>query len=184
MSSIDDVDDDSAPELVPITGTNRLIDWVKVFTTPVLVTFNIFMISITLAITSDQTHFSILGKLAQFGLFAVPIVFVSSLISQLLGTCFNIQNDRLSYPYYAWRLRLKLSEIRDANAQTLNKRALDIPASLGEKNPKFKIVSHYHVNLSGDFGARRLMFRSKFKRDQFLSILRAVLPGVRITRWS
>jgi hypothetical protein len=79
---------------------------------------------------------------------------------------------------------LPLSGIHDANAQTINKRGVDVLASLGEKNPKHKTVHHYNVNLSGDFGARRLMFRSKFKRDQFLSILRALRPSVRITRWS
>jgi hypothetical protein len=101
-----------------------------------------------------------------------------------MGTYFNVARDRLSYPYYAWRLRLPLSGIHDANAQTINKRGVDVLASLGEKNPKHKTVHHYHVNLSGDFGARRLMFRSKFKRDQFLSILRSIRPDVRITRWS
>jgi hypothetical protein len=96
----------------------------------------------------------------------------------------NVPGDRLSYPYFAWRLGLPLSGIHDANAQTINKRGVDVLASLGEKNPKYKTVHHYHVNLSGDFGARRLMFRSKFKRDQFLSILRTIRPDVRITRWS
>lgn len=101
-----------------------------------------------------------------------------------MGTHFNVAGDRLSYPYFAWRLGLPLSSIHDANAQTINKRGVDVLSSLGEKNPKYKTVHHYHVNLSGDFGARRLIFRSEFKRNQFLSILRTIRPDVRITRWS
>ena len=122
--------------------------------------------------------------LGTIGFVVVPIAFVSALTSHLMGTHFDVPSDRLSYPYFAWRLGLPLSSIRDANAQTINKRGIDVLASLGEKNPKHKTIHHYHVNLSGDFGARRLMFRSKFNRDQFLSILRAIRPNVRITRWS
>lgn len=41
----------------------------------------------------------------------------------------------------------------------------------------------YFVNLSGGFGARRIAFHTKYKRDQFLSLLRAHAPDCRITRW-
>ena len=58
--------------------------------------------------------------------------------SHLMGTLFNVSGDRLSYPYFAWRLGLPLSGIHDANAQTLNKRGIDVLASLGEKDPKYK----------------------------------------------
>jgi hypothetical protein len=157
--------------------TDRIVDWVKVCTTPILIAFNASIIFVALGATVSPA-------LGTIGFVVVPIAFVSALISHLMGTEFDISGDRLSYPYFAWRLRLPLTGICDANAQTINKRGVDVLASLGEKNPKHKTVHHYHVNLSGDFGARRLMFRSKFKRDQFLSILRAVRPDVRITRWS
>jgi hypothetical protein len=184
ISDIDQEDD-----FEPAPTSHRIIDWVKVFTVPVLVTFNVFLISIALEELSKQTpNQAALGQVMYVvgivGLVAVPIVFLSALISQLMGAYFNVAKDRISYPYFAWRLRLPLSGIRDANAQTISKRGVDVLASLGEKNPKHKTVHHYHVNLSGDFGARRLMFRSKFKRDQFLSILRSIRPDVRITRWS
>jgi hypothetical protein len=184
ISDIDQEDD-----FEPAPTSHRIIDWVKVFTTPVLVTFNVFLISIALEELSKQTpNQAALGQVMYMvgivGLVAVPIVFLSAVISQSMGTYFNVAKDRISYPYYAWRLRLPLSGIRDANAQTISKRGVDVLASLGEKNPKHKTVHHHHVNLSGDFGARRLMFRSKFKRDQFLSILRSIRPDVRITRWS
>jgi hypothetical protein len=157
--------------------SNRIVDWVKVCTTPILIGFNASIVFVALGATLSPT-------LGTIGFVVVPIAFISALTSHLMGTQFDVSGDRLSYPYFAWRLGLPLSGIHDANAQTVNKRGVDVLASLGEKNPKHKTVHHYHVNLSGDFGARRLMFRSKFKRDQFLSILRAIRPNVRITRWS
>jgi hypothetical protein len=157
--------------------SNRIVDWMKVCTTPILIGFNASIVFVALGATLSPT-------LGTIGYLVVPIAFVSALTSHLMGTRFDVPGDRLSYPYFAWRLGLPLSGIHDANAQTINKRGVDVLASLAEKNAKHKTVHHYQVNLSGDFGARRLMFRSKFKRDQFLSILRAIRPNVRITRWS
>ncbi|TFW57945.1 hypothetical protein CT676_27505 [Bradyrhizobium sp. MOS001] len=170
----EDIEDDI--DQIPVES-NRIVDWLKVCTTPVLIAFNASIVFVGLAGTLSPTFGTI-------GLVVVPIAFGLALTSHLMGTHFNVPGDRLSYPYFAWRLGLPLSGINDANAQTINKRGVDVLASLGEKNPKYKTVHHYHVNLSGDFGARRLMFRSKFKRDQFLSILRTIRPDVRITRWS
>jgi hypothetical protein len=170
----EDIEDDV--DQIP-TASNRIVDWLKVCTTPVLIAFNASIIFVGLAGTLSPTF-------GMIGFVVVPIAFVSALTSHLMGTHFNVSGDRLSYPYFAWRLGLPLSGIHDANAQTINKRGVDVLASLGEKNPKYTTVHHYHVNLSGDFGARRLMFRSKFKRDQFLSILRTIRPDARVTRWS
>jgi len=170
----EDIEDDV--DQTPMES-NRIVDWLKVCTTPVLIAFNASIVFVGLAATLSPTF-------GMIGFVVVPIAFVSALTSHLMGTHFNVPGDRLSYPYFAWRLGLPLSGIHDANAQTINKRGVDVLASLGEKNPKYKTVHHYHVNLSGDFGARRLMFRSKFKHDQFLSILRTIRPDVRITRWS
>jgi hypothetical protein len=170
----EDIEDDV--DQIPMES-NRIVDWLKVCTTPVLIAFNASIVFVALAGTLSPTF-------GMIGFVVVPIAFVSALTSHLMGTHFNVSGDRLSYPYFAWRLGLPLSGIHDANAQTINKRGVDVLASLGEKNPKYKTVHHYHVNLSGDFGARRLMFRSKFNRDQFLSILRTIRPDVRITRWS
>jgi hypothetical protein len=170
----EDIEDDV--DQIPME-TNRIVDWLKVCTTPILIAFNASIVFVALSATLSPT-------LGMIGFVVVPIAFVSALASHLMGTHFDVSSDRLSYPYFAWRLGLPLSGIHDANAQTINKRGVDVLASLGEKNPKYKTVHHYHVNLSGDFGARRLMFRSKFKRDQFLSILRTIRPDVRTTRWS
>jgi hypothetical protein len=170
----EDIEDDV--DQIPMES-NRIVDWLKVCTAPVLIAFNASIVVVALAGTLSPTF-------GMIGFVVVPIAFASALASHLMGTNFNVSGDRLSYPYFAWRLGLPLSGIHDANAQTINKRGVDVLASLGEKNPKYKTVHHHHVNLSGDFGSRRLMFRSKFKRDQFLSILRTIRPDVRITRWS
>jgi len=187
VSESDNVDIEDGPDQIPIE-TTRIVDWVKVFTTPVLITFNVLLVSFALSEMAAQTHHGsldkVMGVVGMIGLVMTPIAFIASVTSHLMGTHFNVTADRLSYPYFAWRLRVPLSGIHDANAQTITKRGVDVLASLGEKNPKYKTIHHYHVNLSGDFGARRLMFRSKFKRDQFLSILRTIRPDVRITRWS
>ncbi|WP_375762481.1 hypothetical protein ACE10W_37280 [Bradyrhizobium sp. B025] len=175
-SEPDNEDTEDDVDQIPMVS-NRIVDWLKVCTTPVLIAFNASIVFVGLAGTLSPTF-------GMIGFVVVPIAFVSALTSHLMGTHFNVSGDRLSYPYFAWRLGLPLSSIHDANAQTINKRGVDVLASLGEKNPKYKTVHHYQVNLSGEFGARRLMFRSKFKRDQFLSILRTIRPDVRITRWS
>ncbi|MCC8971208.1 hypothetical protein [Bradyrhizobium brasilense] len=91
---------------------------------------------------------------------------------------------QLSYPYYFLRRTVRLSEISDANCQTYSKQVADLLSSILLGGNRRKTSKHYVVNLSGDFGARRIVFRSKYKRDQFLSLIRAFAPQVRITRWS
>lgn len=108
--------------------------------------------------------------------------------AQLMGTVFDGPRDTLSYPTYILRRRVRLSRIRDANAQTVTKPALQITNTViglisvgrikGLGNTK-----RYFVNLSGKFGARRIAFHTKYKRDQFLSLLHAYAPDCRITRW-
>jgi hypothetical protein len=75
ISDIDQEDD-----FEPALTSHRIIDWVKVFTTPVLVTFNVFLISIALEELSKQTpNPATLGQVMYvvgiLGLIAVPIVF-------------------------------------------------------------------------------------------------------------
>ena len=126
---------------------------------------------------------------------AVVILLVAYLVlgplavwAQLMGTVFDGPRDTLSYPMYVLRRRVRLSQIRDANAQTITKPAFQMTNTIiglisvgqirGLGNTK-----RYFVNLSGDFGARRIVFHTKYKRDQFLSLLRAYAPDCRITRW-
>jgi hypothetical protein len=110
-----------------------------------------------------------------------------TIISQMRGIYFDDGADALSYRVYFFRRSLRLSEIADANCQT--KMAHDDPFSFvinmighhATDEPKSK---RYIVNLSGEVGARRVIFYSKYKRDQFLSLLRRFAPQCRITRWS
>lgn len=108
--------------------------------------------------------------------------------AQLTGTVFDGPRNTLSYPVHVFRRSVPLSEIRDANAQTITKPAFQITNTIigfisigqikGLGNTK-----RYLVNLSGEFGARRIAFHTKYKRDQFLSLLRTYAPDCRITRW-
>lgn len=105
-----------------------------------------------------------------------------------MGTVFDGSKDTLSYPMYVLRRSIRLSEIRDANVQTITKPALQMTntiiglISVGQIKGLGN-TRRLFVNLSGGFGARRIAFHTKYKRDQFLSLLRAHAPDCRITRW-
>ena len=108
--------------------------------------------------------------------------------SQILGVSFNAAQDRLSYPLYVFRRNIRLSEIHDANSQTKTKPAFYITNTIIGMVSDHQIkglgtTKRYFVNMSGDFGARRIVFHTKYKRDQFLSLLRSFAPHCRITRW-
>ncbi|MGV7218861.1 hypothetical protein [Bradyrhizobium sp. UFLA05-112] len=79
--------------------SNRIVDWLKVCTTPVLIAFNASIVFVGLAATLSPMF-------GMIGFVVVPIAFVSALTSHLMGTHFNVPGDRLSYPYFAWRLGL------------------------------------------------------------------------------
>jgi hypothetical protein len=108
--------------------------------------------------------------------------------AKLMGTVFDGPRDTLSYPMYVLRRSVRLSGIRDANAQTITKPAFQMTntiiglISVGQIKG-LGSTKRYFVNLSGEFGARRIAFHTKYKRDQFLSLLRAYAPDCRITRW-
>jgi hypothetical protein len=149
----------------------------EVATAPVVTSFKLFLPWIKAASIEGSGNFEWLAnRIGKAGLIAVPIVFLSSCIANYWGTYFDLANDRLSCPYEFWRLGVPLSAIQDANCETESLRALDILNSLGKKVPAHKTVKHYKVNLSGDFGSRRLRFRSKTKRDEFLACYDASHP--------
>jgi hypothetical protein len=88
---------------------------------------------------------------------------------------------------FCFRRSISLSKIDDANCQI--KMGTDDALSFAIKplghTPTDKSESkRYVVNMSGEFSAMRVIFHSKYKRDQFLSLLRSFAPQVRITRWS
>ena len=111
-----------------------------------------------------------------------------ALTTQLRGAYFNGPNKLLSYPLTVFRREVRISDIRDANCQTITKPAFHISntiigiVSVGQIKG-LGITKRYIVNMSGEFGSRRVIFHTKYKRDQFLSLLRSFAPHVRITRW-
>lgn len=117
---------------------------------------------------------------------AAPLSFPVLLFVHLSGYLFDASHDRLTYPMYIFRRRVTLSQIEDANCQTTFQRIRTDPGDFGGGRGQVKVrtVRRYIANLSGDFGARRVVFFSKYKRDQFLSRLRHYAPQARITRWS
>lgn len=182
MSSIND-DADEIPEQSEERDQARMVDWLQSWKAPAFFGFGTFMV---LAILANEMEVHIgQGRIIVTSLF----VAVYALVNQLRGVQFDRKADELSYPMYLFRRNIHLSKIADANCQI----------KVGEDNPIMLIVrlmgltpnardrsesKRYLVNLSGDFGARRVIFHDKYKRDQFLSLLRSFAPQVRITRWS
>jgi|SRR5579872_2798639 len=164
----------------------RMVDWLQCVKLPVM--FTLFgIILIAYSIKSPEIH--------DIAIYVVPIAILLlglglfALVTQLRGTFFNGPKDSLSYPLTIFRRRVQISDIRDANSQTITKPAFHITntiiglVSVGQVKG-LGTTKRYIVNMSGEFGARRVIFHTKYKRDQFLSLLRSFAPDVRITRWS
>ena len=116
---------------------------------------------------------------------ATLVLFPLTILTQFRGFLFDGPNDRLSYPVYFYRRSIPISEIRDANCQTVTQRyASNAGRVIGEGPTSKRTKRIYAVNISGDFGVRNLRFGAKYKRDQFLSGLRHIAPHCRITRWT
>ncbi|WP_338692476.1 DUF4339 domain-containing protein [Bradyrhizobium sp. 26S5] len=176
--------------------TERMIDWTQCCKLPV--TFSVIGLFILNYVFQQfaiekkplSTFFPTTGPDLFVLLLAVTYVMVGpvALISQLLGVTFNAAKDTLSYPLYVFRRKIRLSEIRDANSQTITKPAFQITntiigmVSVGQIKG-LGTTKRYFANMSGDFGSRRIVFHTKSKRDQFFSLLRRYAPQCRITRW-
>jgi hypothetical protein len=177
-------------------GKTRMVDWLQCCKLPVAL--SVIGLLVLYSVTGDLRNGS--KRIADlipntredaavaFLLVAYLILGPLAVWAQLMGTVFDRPRDTLSYPMYVLRRSVRLSGIRDANAQTVTKPAFQITNTViglisvgqikGLGNTK-----RYFVNLSGKFGARRIAFHTKYKRDQFLSLLRAYAPDCRITRW-
>lgn len=165
-----------------LNGRNqfRMIDWLQCWKTPVF--FGIASVLIPLMAFQGKPN------AIDMGILCSVLAFVPwAAISQLGGLYFDRNADKLSYPLFLFRRSVRLSAIADANCQT--KMGHDDPFSIlvsliglrATDDPKSK---RYIVNLSGEFGARRIVLHSKYKRDQFLSLLQSFAPQCRITRWT
>jgi hypothetical protein len=157
---------------------NRMIDWLQSWKAPIFVGGTVFVISLIFV----QENAAAIDRMIWVSL----LVAFWTLIGQLRGIYFNRDADKLSYPMFFFRRSVHLSEIADANCQT--KVGEDDPLSfvirlLGHTPTDQSKSKRYIVNLSGEFGARRVIFHGKYKRDQFLSLLRRYSPQCRITRW-
>jgi hypothetical protein len=178
-------------------GRTRMVDWIQCCKLPLALSVIGFLVLFQLTDNLRSRSKNVVDLVpntredAAVAVLLVAYVILGPLAvwAQLMGTVFDGRADRLSYPTYVLRRRLRLSELRDANVQTTTKPAFQMTNAIiglisvgqikGLGNTK-----RYFVNLSGDFGARRIAFHTKYKRDQFLSLLRAYAPDCRITRWT
>jgi hypothetical protein len=164
---------------------SRMVDWLQSIKLPFTMLFVVPVIAILPVETIFKDTHSVGTSIFVVIWFLVSLATIAAaLIVQLIGFSFNAEKNLLSYPYYFLRRKVHLSEIDDANCQVVTKQGFDLASVIGERTSGPKTTKRYDVNLSGEFGARRIVFHSKYKRDEFLSLIRKYAPHVRITRWS
>jgi hypothetical protein len=184
VEQFDDDDEFETAESAVSTGARaRMVDWLQCCKLPLL-----FTVIFGFTVYSHLTNSKASGEafpLLSFAIF-VPIG-LFAVVSQLSGFLFDEAKDRLSYPMYIFRRSVPLSEIDDANCETISKPAFratnTIIGVLSGHQFKAGKTKRYIVNISGEFGSRRIILHTKQKRDQFLSLLHAYAPHCRITRW-
>lgn len=177
MKAMKEISFDTSQNTIAENATDRMIDWLQSWKAPAFIGGTVFVVSL----------FFVHGNAAAVNrmIWVSLLVAFWTLIGQLLGIYFDQAADKLSYPMLFFRRSIHLSQIADANCQT--KVGEDDPFSfvirlLGHTPTDKSQSKRYIVNLSGDFGARRVIFHGKYKRDQFLSLLRRYAPQCRITR--
>jgi hypothetical protein len=119
-----------------------------------------------------------------------------AIIVHFIGHVFDSARDRLTYPTYIFRRSIPISEITDANCETLighnpfGEAVVHLffqTASYGKSTSTWwtpRLPRVYIADVSGDFGVRQIRFGARYKRNQFLRNLRAVAPRCKITRWN
>lgn len=115
-------------------GKTRMVDWLQCCKLPVALSVIGFLV--LYSVTGDlrggsKSIADFIPKTREDA--AIASLLVAYLIlgplavwSQLMGTVFDRQRDTLSHPMYVLRRSVRLSEIRDANAQTVTKPAFQI----------------------------------------------------------
>lgn len=174
-----DTDEPSINEHSHRPRINRqIIDWPRA----ILLTFlSLFLLPLLITALANGDR---LGN--RIGLVVWILVTLAVVKSHFSGLVFDLDRDRLIFPTLLFRRSIRLSEIRDANAEYIHRSgkadAFDTP--INPRGSKVTVqMPIYAANLSGEFGARQVKFWSKKRRDQFLGALREVVPGVHITRW-
>jgi hypothetical protein len=170
----------------------RMIDWLQCIKLPFGLLFSPLIIIVALIILMELAPHTLTKQQVDaifFASFALTLLGPIAFINQIRGFAFNLKKDRLAFPRHLFRRKVKLSAIHDANCQTATKPAFQLTntiiglVSVGQVKGLGN-TKRYFVNLSGEFGTRRLIFHTKYKRDQFLSLLRRFAPHARITRWA
>jgi hypothetical protein len=180
--------------------TLRMIDWIRGFK------LGLFYFPIVAACAAIVAFFIATSPghldqdraiLAAFAVLCTGLFLgLLAIIVHFIGHVFNPTHDRLTYPTYMFRRSIPISEITDANCETLvghNPIGEAIvhfffqSASIGKststsRRPRLPRV--YIADVSGDFGVRQIRFGAKYKRNQFLRNLRVTAPHCRITRWN
>lgn len=180
----DDEDEfEIAESTAPTAARARMVDWLQCCKLPLL-----FTTICGYAIYGHLTGSKAAGETFPLLSFAaLVLITLFAVASQLSGFLFDEAKDRLSYPMYIFRRSVPLSEIADANCETISKPAFratnTVIGVLSGHQFKAGKTKRYIVNISGEFGSRRIILHTKQKRDQFLSLLRAYAPHCRITRW-
>jgi hypothetical protein len=193
IDSLDEESDDSSLEEIRSLSKARMRDWIQAFTYP-----SEILVATVLGLLLVPILFAAIGNasptLARVALAAMIACFLMAILlcfgaiwSQFAGIVFDARNNRLTFPAYSIRRAVALSEIQDANSESISGgtiigRTLRNMAQSPRKNSsRYRM---YVVNLSGRFGSRPVRFLSKRRRDQFLSLLRVYAPQARITRFA
>jgi hypothetical protein len=161
----------------------RMIDWIYACRLALITPFwcIVWFLGGYMASQSHAPNFVVTGifLLIPLTISAIPLV----LIVNFMGYVFDPAQNSLRYPVFLLRRSIPISEIRDANAQTITTKHTSDPGRVVGESRQQTVRSRRHlVNVSGDFGVRVMRFGARYKRDQFLSILRVVAPQCRITR--
>jgi hypothetical protein len=164
-----------------ITRRIRMIDWIRGLQMTIVAPLACVICALIIGVITPHQDVPILVQSTfLIAILSIPI----TLVVHFKGYVFDPARNLLSYPVYVSRRSISISEIRDANAQTISTKraAFDAGRVIGESRPQTVRSRSHLVNVSGDFGVRVMRFGARYKRDQFLSILRVVAPQCRITR--
>jgi hypothetical protein len=155
----------------------RIIDWARSLATSTgLLVLSVYSL---LAVGSQPNRLWLACPVVLFA------TFVSATFVQFRGVVFDQSQNTLTFPILFSSRTIPLSEIRDANCHLYGHFTLPgMSDPTTGKNYRGKKITKHVVNVSGPFGVRKLRFWSLARRDEFLSELKALVPTVRITRWS
>jgi hypothetical protein len=168
----------------------RMIDWIRALKLIAVVPIIWIICALVVGFITPKQNVPLLMQSAIIiALISIPI----TLVVNFMGYVFDPARNRLSYPVYVYRRSIPLSEITDANCEMIVKEHRILNAfnkSFGATYDGKRLYRKtgpariYAVDVSGEFGVRQMRFGAKYKRNQFLGLLRKTVPQCRITRWT